>query len=230
MGTLINSLAVIAGSLLGLMLQTRFSEDLKNIVLQGIGLITILLGMQMGLKTENILIPLGAILTGGALGHFLGLSEKLDSLGNSLEKRFSKKGEQSRFAEGFITASLLFCVGPMTILGSISDGLQGDYHLLSIKSVLDGFSSMALAASLGVGVLFSVVSIIVIQGGLTVSAFLVKDFFSAEVITETTAVGGIIIMGLGLVILNIKKLQVADFLPALFIAPVIVKLVEYFTL
>lgn len=229
MGTVINVIAIIMGSLLGLALQSRFSQALKDLMIQGIGLVTILLGIQLGLKTGNILIPFGAILIGGAVGYFLRLDERLDFLSKALEKRFARKDENSRFAEGFITASLLYCVGPMAVLGSINDGLYGDYQLLSVKAALDGFASVALAASLGSGVLFSFVPVLLFQGGLTLLAFFVSGFFTTEVINETTAAGGIIIIGLGLVILQIRKIKVADFLPALFIVPLIVKLLEYFT-
>jgi len=196
-------------------------------MLQGIGLVTILLGLQLGLKTENILIPLSGVLIGGLIGYFLKIDEGLNKLGENLGNRFSGAEGNSRFAEGFIMASLVFCVGPMTILGAVNDGLYGNYQLLAVKSLLDGFTSMALASSLGLGALFSVFTIIVVQGGLTLSAFWLGSFFSSNVINETTAAGGIIIIGLGLVILKIRKLKVADFLPAIFIVPLSVKLVQY---
>ncbi len=226
MGTVINVIAVLAGSSISYFVQARFSEQLKLQMLQGIGLITILLGIQMGLKTENILIPLGGILLGGIAGYLMHLDEGLDRLGETLSRRFAAKGDSGRFIEGFVVSSLIFCVGPMTILGSINDGLYGDYHLLAIKSVLDGFTSLALTASLGAGVFFSVFTIIIVQGGLTLSAYYMSAFFSADVITETTAAGGIIIIGLGLVILEVRKLKVANMLPAIFIVPLIVKLIH----
>ncbi len=227
MGTVINVITVIIGSLLGLVLQSRFPDSLKKLLLQGIGLITILMGIQMGLKTDNILIPMGGILLGGIAGYLLKLDFRLDSLGGKIGERFSKNSVDSRFSEGFVMASLIFCVGPLTILGSINDGLYGDYQLLSVKSVLDGFTSMALAASLGIGVLFSVITIILFQGGLTLLAYYLGGFFSIDVIDETTAAGGIIIIGLGLVILEIRKLKIADFLPAIFLVPVIVKILQF---
>jgi len=183
----------------------------------------------MGLKTENILIPMGGILLGGIIGYLLKLDFRLDSLGDKMGERFSKDSADSRFSEGFVMASLIFCVGPLTILGSINDGLYGDYQLLAVKSVLDGFTSMALAASLGIGVLFSVITIIIVQGGLTLLAGFLGGFFSTDVINETTAAGGIIIIGLGLVILEIRKLKVADFLPAIFLVPVIGKIIQFFS-
>ncbi len=226
MGTIINAFAILLGSTIGYMLQARFPEKLKEHMLQGIGLVTVLIGIQMGLKSEQILYPLGGILLGGMVGYALKLEDRLEQFGIFLSDRFSVEENNSTFVQGFVTSSLIFCVGPMTILGAINDGLSGDYQLLAVKSVLDGFTSMALAASLGAGVFFSIITILVIQGGFTLSAIWMSSFFSPNVIAETTAAGGILIIGLGLVILNIKKLHVANFLPAIFIVPVLVKIIS----
>jgi uncharacterized membrane protein YqgA involved in biofilm formation len=190
-----------------------------------VGLVTLVIGFEMALKTENILIPLSGILTGGMIGHALRLEKHLDDFARALAGRFSGKND-AKFAEGFITASLIFCVGPMTILGSLNDGLSGDYHLLSVKSVLDGFTSMALASGLGIGVLFSVLSVAVIQGGITLSAGYMKDFFDTTVIMETTAAGGLLIIAIGFLLLNLKKLPVANYLPALLLVPLLVKILQ----
>ena len=228
MGTVLNVITVLIGSSIGLLVQSRFSENLKNQMLQGIGLVTILIGVQMGLKSENILYPLAGILLGGMLGHLLKLEEHLDHLAAYLGKRFASKEDSARFMRGFVTASLIFCVGPMTILGAINDGLSGDYQLLAVKSMLDGFTSLALAAALGAGVFFSVFSIIILQGGLTLLSSQLGTFFSADVINETTAAGGILIIGLGLIILEIKPLKIANFLPAIFLVPLLIKLTQFF--
>lgn len=227
MGTIINVITVLVGSLLGIVLQSRFSERLKNQMLQGIGLVTILIGVQMGLKSENILYPLAGILIGGIIGYALKLEVGLERLAASLGERFAKNSDSANFMRGFVTASLIFCVGPMTILGAINDGLSGDYQLLAIKSMLDGFTSLALAATLGVGVLFSILTIIVVQGGFTLLAVYLGGFFSPEVINETTAAGGILIIGLGIIILEIRQLSIANFLPAIFIVPFLIKLVQF---
>lgn len=228
MGTVLNVLTVLIGSTIGFFVQSRFSENMKQQMLQGIGLVTILIGVQMGLKSKNILYPLAAILLGGMLGHVLQLEERLNNLAAFLGNRFTTKTDSARFMRGFVTASLIFCVGPMTILGAINDGLSGDYQLLAVKSMLDGFTSLALAAALGAGVFFSIATIIVLQGGLTLLASQLGAFFSADVINETTAAGGILIIGLGLVILEIKPLKIANFLPAVFLVPVLIKLVHFF--
>ncbi len=228
MGTVLNVITVLIGSSIGFLVQSRFSENLKNQMLQGIGLVTILIGVQMGLKSENILYPLAGILLGGILGHLLKLEGHLDHLAAFLGKRFVSKADSARFMRGFVTASLIFCVGPMTILGAINDGLSGDYQLLAVKSMLDGFTSLALAAALGAGVFFSVFTIIILQGGLTLLASQLGTFFSPDVINETTAAGGILIIGLGLIILDIKPLKIANFLPAIFLVPLLIKLVQFF--
>ncbi|MGD9898428.1 MAG: DUF554 domain-containing protein [Calditrichaceae bacterium] len=229
MGTVINVITVLIGSAIGYFLRSKFSDSLRQQMLYGIGLVTILLGIQMGLKTENILIPLGGLLLGGIFGHFIKVDKGLENFAAVLKNRFADKIDgNGNFMEGFITASLIFCVGPMTILGSINDGLNGDYQLLAIKSVLDGFTSVALTASLGIGVGFSIITIIIVQGGFTLSAYYLSSFFSEEIINETTAVGGLIIIGLGILILDIKKINIANFLPAIFITPLIVKIMRLF--
>ncbi len=225
MGTLINILAIVVGSLGGILFRARFSEELKQTLMYAVGLVTLVIGFEMALKTENILIPLSGILTGGMIGHALRLEKHLDDFARALAGRFSGKND-AKFAEGFITASLIFCVGPMTILGSLNDGLSGDYHLLSVKSVLDGFTSMALASGLGIGVLFSILSVAVIQGGITLSAGYMKDFFDTTVIMETTAAGGLLIIAIGFLLLNLKKLPVANYLPALLLVPLLVKILQ----
>lgn len=220
-GTLINVITVLIGSGLGLLLRNRLSERYKAIILQGVGILTIVIGMQMALKTENILILLISILLGGLFGQYLRLEDNIDEFADKVKNRFAKKND-AYFSEGFITASIIFCVGPMTILGSINDGLRGDINLLAIKSVLDGFTAFALTTSFGVGVIFSIFTIILYQGGLTVFAVLIDQFFSEMMINEMTAVGGALIIGIGFIILDIKKIKVATFLPALVFAPILV--------
>jgi uncharacterized membrane protein YqgA involved in biofilm formation len=220
-GTIINVITVIIGSGLGLLLRNRLSEHYKLIILQGVGILTLVIGIQMALKTENIIISLIAIISGGLIGQLLELEERLDRFAEQVKRRYAKK-EDRYFSEGFLTASIIFCVGPMTILGSINDGLRADISLLAIKSVLDGFTALALTTTFGIGVIFSVFTIIVIQGGLTISALMIDQFFNEMMINEMTAVGGVIIMGIGFILLEIKKIKVATFLPALVIAPILV--------
>jgi uncharacterized membrane protein YqgA involved in biofilm formation len=221
LGTIINVITVIIGSGLGLLLRHRLSDNYRSIILQGVGILTLVIGMQMALKTENILLLLLAVILGGITGQVLRLDEKIDSFADQVKNKFAQKDDVF-FSEGFITASIIFCVGPMTILGSINDGLSGDINLLAIKSVLDGFTALALTTTFGIGVIFSVFTIVVIQGGITFSAVLLDKFFNEMMINEMTAVGGVLIVGIGFILLEIKRIKVATFLPALIFAPILV--------
>jgi uncharacterized membrane protein YqgA involved in biofilm formation len=222
LGTFINVGAVLAGGSAGLFLHRALPQRFQRIVLQGLGLITLLLGLQMALKTANIFIILGSLLIGALLGECCRLQDHLDALGRWLEAKF-KRGDDNRFTEGFVTTSLLFCVGPMALLGSIQDGVSGDYKTLAIKSFMDGFAAMVFAAELGWGVLFSAVSVLVYQGGITLAAAPLQRVLTAAMINEMTAVGGLMIVGIALMLLEIKRLPLANFLPALAIAPLLAK-------
>jgi len=225
-GTAINVATVVAGGTLGTFLGERLPPRIRHIVMQGVGLVTLAVGMSMALSTKNFLLMLGSILIGGMLGEWWQLEEHLDKAGKWLETQAARSPFLARgeFTKGFITASLVFCVGPMTILGSIQDGLSGDYTLLAIKSVLDGFSSLAFAASMGMGVTFAAITVLLYQGILTLGASLFQAILTDAMITEMTATGGIIILGIGLLLLEIKRVRIANFLPALAIAPLLVAL------
>lgn len=220
-GTLLNVATVLIGSTLGTVLGQRLPDKMRQTVLHGLGLVTLVVGLRMALSTANILIVMGSVLVGGILGEWWHIEEGLQALGDMLQQRI-RIGTAGTLAQGFVTASLIFCVGPMTILGSIRDGLVGDYSLLAIKSLLDGFAALALASSLGIGVIFSALTVLVYQGLLTILASLVQVAMSQAMITEMTATGGVIIMGIGLVLLDIRRIRVANFLPGIFIAPLIV--------
>jgi hypothetical protein len=222
LGTTINAATVVTGSLIGVSVGARLPERIRTSVLHGLGIITTVIGLQMALETKHLLVVLGAILSGAILGELLRLTEALERVGQFLH-RFLSKGSTTHFGEGFITASLVFCVGPMTILGSIQDGLSGNYQLLAVKSVLDGFAAIAFSASLGWGVGCAALTIIVVQGGITVFAGIFDRFLTEPMIVEMTASGGIIIVGIGLKLLNIADIRLASFLPALIIAPLLVK-------
>jgi uncharacterized membrane protein YqgA involved in biofilm formation len=225
-GTILNTLTVITGSMLGMLLGGRLTEKIRETVLHGLGLVTVVIGIQMAFDTTNILIVLGSILVGGILGEWWRLEDRLNSIGAWLEKRFSQRHDSEKpnqFIRGFVTASLLFCVGPMTILGAIQDGLSGDFRLLAIKAMLDGFASLAFASSLGIGVAFSALVVLIYQGGLSLLAAQVQDLLTEPMIAEMTATGGILIVGLGIsTLLEIKPIRVGNFIPALFIAPLII--------
>jgi len=224
-GTLLNIATVLLGGLIGLLFGARIPDPLKSTVISGMGLFTAAMGVQMFLNTENPLIVLGALLIGTLLGEWWRIEDGLQNLGKFLEQRFSKEGEDgsNKFVRGFLTASLLFCVGPMTILGSIQDGLKGDYNLLAVKSVLDGFAALAFASTLGVGVMFSTIIILVYQGGISLLAAQLDAIVTPAMMNELTATGGVILLGLAISsLLEIKKIRVGNMLPGLAIAPLIV--------
>ncbi len=224
-GTLINIAAVVVGGGLGTLLGNRLPARIRETVMHGIGLVTLMVGVHLTLKTQNTLIVLGSVLIGALLGEWWQIDAGLERLSERLRNRVAKRlsaQSMSHFSEGFVTASLVFCVGPMTILGSIQDGLSGDYSLLAIKSLLDGFTALAFASSLGVGVVFSALTILVYQGGLTLLAGLAQNVLTASMIAEMTATGGVLILAIGLLLLELKRIRVANLLPALVVAPLIV--------
>jgi uncharacterized membrane protein YqgA involved in biofilm formation len=230
-GTLINVAAVIVGGSLGALLGNRLPEKTRQTVLAGLGLMTLIIGITMAIQTTNALIPLFSILLGGMLGEALRIDDGLNWLGLQAERRLggvSAGGEAGgKFSQGFITASLIFCVGPMTILGSLQNGLMGDYSLLTVKSVLDGFAAMALAASLGAGVILSAGTVLAYQGGLSLLAMLFATALGGVTRTtpwviELTATGGVVILSIAFILLDIKRIRTANLLPAIFIAPLIV--------
>ena len=195
--------------------------------MHGLGLMTLMIGAQMAMTTRNILIVLASILVGAVLGELIGVQAWLDAIGKKLEDRFARDGQAGKFTRGFVTASLIFCVGPMTILGSIQDGLVGDYQLLAIKSTLDGFAGLAFASTLGIGVAFSALTVFVVQGGISIAAMILGGALGSITretpwVIEMTATGGVLIMGISLVLLELKQVRLGNLLPAIFIAPLIV--------
>ncbi|MEA2042307.1 MAG: DUF554 domain-containing protein [Bacteroidota bacterium] len=215
-GTLINAGAVIVGGILGLIIRSGLPKNIIKSVFQVIGLFTLVLGMTMAQKTDNYLLIIFSIVGGTVLGELLGLEVLMRKFSDFLKSKF-KLGDE-KFTEGFISSFLLFCMGSMTILGALEEGLGSEPNLLLAKSVMDGFGAMALAASMGVGVLFSVIPLLLYQGGLTYSAAFAQDLLTESLQNEITAVGGILLLGLGINILEIKQLKILNMTPALFIA------------
>lgn len=232
-GTLLNVLTVLVGGTLGLLLGGRLPERFQGIIFNGLGLATLVIGMQNALTTGNILVLLGSVLVGGLLGEWLRLDYHLDNLGDYLQKRLAGNSDRkgsATFSEAFVTSSLVFCVGPLTILGSIQNGISGDITFLALKSMLDGFAAFAFAASLGWGVLVSAATVLLYQGALSLVAWAAMSGVPSRdnpYIVEMTAAGGVIIIGVGLRLLNIKELKLANYLPALAIAPAIVWVLEH---
>jgi uncharacterized membrane protein YqgA involved in biofilm formation len=234
-GTIINVAAILVGGSLGLLVGNRLPERLRTTVIAGMGLFTAVTGIKMFFETQNSLVVLGGLVIGALLGEWWKIEDGLQHLGERLEKRFTRstEGERSNiqgdFVRGFMIASLLFCIGPIAILGSIQAGLTGDTNLLVIKSVLDGFASMAFASTLGVGVLFSALPILVYQGAITLLAAQFDALMTKPMMAEMTATGGVLLLGIAISsLLEIKKIRVGNFLPALVIAPLIVWIVSLF--
>lgn len=212
-GTLVNVVAVLVGGSLGLILGDRLPDRFKTIILSALGLGTLLIGIKLSVLTDHIGLIIVALVAGAVTGTLLDLEGRLEGVGRRLQARFAQ--DSRTFVTGFVSASLLFCVGPMTVVGSIQDGTIGDATLLYAKSVLDGFAALALAAGLGVGVLFAALTVLIVQGGITAAGAGLVDVTSSVVINEMSATGGVLILGIGLYLLDIKRLPLANFLPAL---------------
>lgn len=247
-GTLLNVATILIGGALGLLFGARFPERVRQTVIAGLGLFTAIIGIQMTFDSKQPLILLGSLLIGGLLGEWWQIEERLRSVGVWLEKRYANgsvpdpadtglaansavsapeahvpANQSSRFVRGFLTASLVYAVGPMAILGAIQDGLTGNFSLLAIKATLDGFASIAFASSLGIGVLFSSLIILVYQGGLSLLAAQADAWITPLMMNEMTAAGGVLLVGIAISsLLEIKPIRVANLLPALIVAPLIV--------
>jgi uncharacterized membrane protein YqgA involved in biofilm formation len=221
-GTLVNTATVIVGSSVGLLIGARFSERIRSIVMHALGLSTLLIGFEMAFRTDNILFVIGSLALGGIIGELLKVEEGLESLGEFLKSKV--KSRSGNFVLGFVTSSLVFCIGPMTVVGSIQDGVSGDASVLYAKSLLDGFASIVFASSLGVGVIFSALTVLIFQGGLTLLGGKLSFLLRPEVLDELIATGGLIIVGIGIYLLGIKRIKVGNFLPALVVAVVLAML------
>ncbi|MHB1119880.1 MAG: DUF554 domain-containing protein [Bellilinea sp.] len=230
-GTLINVATILVGGVLGLLLGTRLPERVRQTVIAGLGLFTLAYGFKLFVGTQNALVVLGSLLIGVLVGEALQIDRGLHRLGSWLEARFMQVNggvEDNRFVRGFVTASLVFCVGPMAILGSIQDGLTGDYQTLAVKSILDGFGALAFASSLGVGVLFSAGIVFLYQGGITLLAGTVQSLVTDAMMLEMSATGGVLLLAIAISsLLEIKHLRTGNFLPALIIAPLMVLLMQW---
>lgn len=212
-GTIVNVLAVLVGGAAGLLAGNRLPERLRLVVFQGLGLCTLAIGVTMILKMHNPLVVIFSVVMGAVAGELLGLERRFEALSERLKARL--KSDNELFTDGLVTAFLIFCVGSMTILGAFDEGLRGDPTLLFTKSMLDGFAAIALAATYGLGVLFSVVPLFLYQYGLTLFAGLLQHLFTEAMIAQLTATGGVLILGIGLNLLNIKRIPLTNFLPAL---------------
>ena len=215
LGTIVNTVAVIAGSLIGLLFKGSIPEKYSKTIMHAIGLAVILIGLKTALETDDILVIIISLAVGSVIGERLCIEDRLERLGKWLGHLVS--GDNEGIAKGFVTASLIYCVGAMAIVGSLESGLSGNHQTLFAKSLLDGIGSILFASTLGVGVLFSAVSVFLYQGAITLAASILKQFLIPGVVVQMSAVGGLLIMAIGINLLEIKKLQVGNMLPAIFI-------------
>lgn len=213
MGTIVNVIAILAGGALGLIFRQHFPERVAKTAMQVMGLFTLLVGIKMTLPGQELILVLISLALGAMVGEWIDIEGNLDKFGLWLEQRL-KMSEDSP-AKGFIYASLVYCVGSMAIVGSIADGVKGDHSILFTKSMMDGIISIPFAASMGAGVLGSALPILLYQGALTLLAGQLEPFFTTAIIREMTAVGGVIVMGIGINIMGIYKIKVGNFLPSL---------------
>ena len=229
LGTIVNSVAIIAGGLVGLLIKGNINEKYTDVIMQAIGLSVFFLGLSRAIQSlpyAETLLFIIALVIGGAVGEFLDIEGKMKALGDFAEKKLSKS-KDSNISKGFVTASILYCTGAMAILGSFESGIYGDHRTLYTKSVLDGVISIIFASTMGVGVLLSAVSVFAYQGLLTVFSGFLRPFLSEELLTEISLVGGLLIACLGINLLKILKIKVANFLPSLLI-PVLYFIIKGF--
>jgi uncharacterized membrane protein YqgA involved in biofilm formation len=215
--TLVNCVAVIIGSLIGLILHMKINESFKRVVYVGAGMISLILGIKMGLVTTRIVFMALALIVGGMLGEWWNVEGGILRFGEFLKRRFAKKESGKDFAGGFLNASVLFCVGAMTLVGAFKAGAEGNYDLILTKSVMDGFMAIMLTAATGIGVAFSAITILVYQGGITLLAGVLQPLVNELLLGELTAVGGVLVVMIGLNLLRLSKLKTANYIPALLV-------------
>ena len=223
-GTLLNVGAIAVGSLIGVMIHSRLPKKMVDTLFQGIGLFTLCIGISMSLRSENMILIVVSIVVGSIIGQWIDIDRHLHRLTERLLSKGRKEDPSGRFTEGVITSSMLFCVGSMAILGAIEDGMGKSPDLLITKSIMDGISSIALATSFGIAILFSTIPVLIYQGGLTLFAAFIMRFMSEAMIADLTAVGGVLLVGLGINILKIKEINIINMLPAL----VVIVILSYF--
>lgn len=223
-GTIVNTIAILAGSLLGLVFRKGIPEKYNTTIMQAIGLAVVLVGLKSALKSDDLLLIIICLAGGSLMGEWLGIEARLEAAGRWFEDRFAST--DGSFAKGFVTATLLYCVGSMAIVGAMESGLAGNHQTLYAKSVLDGITAVVFTSTLGIGVMLSAVSVFIYQGLITGGAMVLKPFFTPEVVNQMSAVGGLLIVGIGLNLLEVRKISVGNMLPAIFL-PLCYYMVRY---
>ena len=222
LGTLINTVTVLGGGVLGLVIGNRIPDRIRKIIVQVIGLTTLVIGLRDVIDTKNIVFPLVGMVLGGILGELLRIEDRLANVGELLRRRFAKQSSESSFVNGFVTATLLFCVGPLTILGAIEDASGKTPQLYIIKGTLDGFMTIIFTAVYGVGAIFSAVSVFVVQGSLTIFGTSLDSLLSDRMRLELFSAGGLAVIAIGINLLEIKKIRLGSLLPGLVVTPLLV--------
>lgn len=218
LGTLVNALAIMAGSLLGLFFSKGIADNYREIIMNGVGLSVVLIGVKSALVTDNLMVVIFSVILGALAGEAAKIEARLEALGRFLERRVAaKSSDTGSFARGFVTASLVFCVGSMAIIGSLESGLTGNHQTLFAKSVLDGVTSVIFGSAMGLGVMFSAVAVFLYQGLITMTAVFMKSFLVPETIGQMTSVGGLLIMAIGFNMLKITTIRVGNLIPAIFL-------------
>lgn len=215
LGTIVNALAIILGALGGVCLKNGIKEQYKKTIMDGIGLSVLIIGIMGGVKSNNIILVICSIVIGTMIGEFVGIEDKLDRLGKFLQSKLG--GKDSNFSNAFVTASLIYCVGAMAIVGSLEAGIQHNYETLFAKAILDGISAIVFASTLGIGVAFSSIAVFLYQGSITLLSSILSAFLTNDIINEMSAVGGILIMAIGINLLELKQIKIGNMLPAIFV-------------
>lgn len=228
LGTIVNVAAIATGVSLGMIFKKGISEGAQNTIMQGLGLVVLLIGFKIAWQTQNELIPILSLAAGGLLGEYMGIENKLEKLGFWLERKIGGNSGSGSVAKAFVTTSLVYCIGAMAIMGAIEDGLTGNPKTLYAKSALDGISAIIFTSTMGIGVIFSTIPVFIYQGTITIMADFLKVFLTDNMITEMNATGGLLIVGIGINILGIKKINVGNLLPAVVFAVLFVLINEKF--
>ena len=228
-GSVINCGAILLGSCVGLLLRGGISQRFRDTVMQGLGLCVLLIGARGAMETQDVMIPILCIVVGGIIGEAIDIEKRLQTLGTRAQRLFTRNGgEGSRFAEGFVTASLVYCIGAMAIVGALDSGLWNNHTTLIAKSALDGVSSIIFASTMGAGVALSGVAVLLYQGAITLFAGSIAGYLTEQVILEMSAVGGLLIIGIGINMLEIRKMRVGNLLPAIFLPIVFLPILRWF--
>lgn len=218
LGTIVNVAAILFGGIIGLLFGKALPDKMKNTIIQGIGLAVILIGLSMAMKTNEALVVIASLVLGGIIGELIDIEYQLEKCGNWMARKSSKGDGGSNFTKGFVSASLMYCVGAMAIMGALESGLKGQHDILFAKSMLDGISSIVLASSMGIGVLVSALPVLIYQGGITLLAVFLQGVLTDAVVAEMSATGGLLIVGIGINLLGIMEIKVGNLLPGIIMA------------